>query len=390
MDDRNDEFWGHQYFLGENPPYEAVIQYSLKKQPKEAKLKITDALGKDVREVALTGNKLQPGFETACWDMRVEPIPMAAPAGATPGQAGGRGAGGGGQGGGGGRGGARGPVIPGIPTPQPDAGFMPENPCGGAGGGRGGGGGFGGGGGNAGPLVLPGTYNVALIVDGQTIETKPIKVVADPDVKMNDLQRKRYTDMLMDLHDMQRQGTPVQQALNSLFQQMSGVATRVKDSTSVPAAVKTQFEAFNKEFDTVRAKFGVPMAAGGGGRGGGGGAGGGRGGAPGAPAAQPAGGAAAPAAANLENTGGFNPAAFAGFGGGGRGQGLFNQASFLKTQISSFSELPSDGYIKQYNDLKLALPKAIIEAKAFLVKAAAMSDTLKKYDITLTAPPASK
>ncbi len=383
MDDRNDEFWGHQYFLGENPPYEAVIQFSLKKQPKEAKLKITDVLGKDVREVALTGNKLQAGFQTACWDMRVEPIPMAVPAGAAAGQAAGRGAGGG-------RGGARGPVIPGIPTPQPDAGYMPENPCGGAGGGRGGGGGFGGGGGNAGPLVLPGTYNVALVVDGQTVETRPIKVVADPEIKMNDLQRKRYTEMLMDLHDMQRKGTPVQQALNSLFQQMSGVAAKVKDSTNVPASVKTQFEAFNKEFDTVRTKFGVPMMAGGGGRGGGGGGGARGGGAPVAPAAQAAGGAAAAAAANVENTGGFNPAAFAGFGGGGRGQGLVNQASFLKIQISSFSELPSDSYVKQYNDLKLAMPKAIVEANAFLAKATAMSETLKKYDITLTAPPATR
>ena len=39
MDDRNDEFWGHQYFLGENPPFEAVIQYSLKQPAKEVKLK---------------------------------------------------------------------------------------------------------------------------------------------------------------------------------------------------------------------------------------------------------------------------------------------------------------------------------------------------------------
>ena len=29
-DDRNDEFWGHQFFIGENPPAEAVIQFHLK------------------------------------------------------------------------------------------------------------------------------------------------------------------------------------------------------------------------------------------------------------------------------------------------------------------------------------------------------------------------
>jgi hypothetical protein len=352
------------------------------------KLKITDALGKDVREVTLTGNKLQPGIQTGCWDMRAEPIPVSAPAGTTAPR--GTGAPGGAAGGAAAGRGARGPVIPGIPQPQPEAGYMPVNPCGGGAGARGGGGGggFGGGGGNAGPYVLPGTYNVALMVDGKAIETKPIKIVADPEIQMTDVQRKRYNDILMDLHDMQRKGAPVQQALNSLYSQMTDVAAKVKDATSMPAAVKTQFEAFNKEFDAVRVKFGVPQAAGGGGRGGGGGAGapaGGRGGAPGA-----AGGAAAPAAAaapNVENTGGFVPPQ-GGFGGapGGRAQGVISEANYLKGQIMSFWELPSDTLLKQYNDLKLAMPKAMLEATAFLKKAPAISDTLKKFNITLTAP----
>ena len=49
----------------------------------------------------------------------------------------------------------------------------------------------------------------------------------------------------------------------------------------------------------------------------------------------------------------------------------------------AFSEMPSDTVIKQYDDVKLALPKAISDANAFLVKAMTMSQTLKKYDITL-------
>ncbi len=379
MDDRNDEFWGHQYFMGENAPFEAVIQYQLKKPAKEVKLKITDALGKDVRELTMAGNKLQAGIQTGCWDMRLDAIPAIAQAGAA-GQAGGRGGGApGGQTGG--RGG-RGPVIPGIPAPLPPAGFEPMNPCGGgAGGGRGGGGGFGGGGGNAGPPVPPGTYNVALMVDGKTIETKPIKVALDQEVQLNDIQRKRYFDMLAELHEMQRKGAPVQQALNSLFTQMNDVTAKVKDAPSVPAATKTQFEAFTKEFDAVRAKFGVPMPTGGGGRGGGGGGPatpeGGRGGAA---------GGAAPTAANVENTGGFNPPMQGGFGAGGRTQGLVNLAASLKGQIMAFYELPSDSITKQYTDLKVAFPKALLEANAVLAKGMAMSDTLKKYGITLNAP----
>jgi photosystem II stability/assembly factor-like uncharacterized protein len=382
MDDRNDEFWGHQYFLGENPPYEAVVQYTLKKQANEVKLKITDALGKDVREVALTGNKLQPGIQTGCWDMRMEPIPVSAPAGAT-GQAGARG-GGAAPGAPAGRG-ARGPVIPGIPQPQPEPGYMPMNPCGGAAAGaRGGGaGGFGGAGGNAGPYVAPGTYNVALMVDGKAIETKPIKIVADPEIQMTDAQRKRHYDMQMDMHDMQRKGIEFQTALNSLFSQMSGVATKVKDSTAVPAAVKTQFEAFSKDFDAIRVKFNVPPTAPGGGRGGGAA---GRGAAGGAPGAAPA--AAAAANPNVEITGGFVPPAQGGFGapGGGRGQDLISQANYVKGQIGSFWEMPSDALMKQYNDIKLAFPKAVADANAFLLRAATMSQALKKYDIALTVP----
>ena len=380
MDDKNDEFWGHQYFLGENPPFEAVIQYHVKAQANDARLKITDSLGKDVREIPLTGDRLKPGIQTGCWDMRVEPIAAATP------QAGGRGGAGAEQAAGrggaaaggmaGGRGG-RGPVIPGIPAPQPEAGYMPSNPCGG--GGAGGGGGRGGGGGNAGPFVMPGTYSVALVVNGKPVETKPIKIVADPESQMTDVQRKRYNDILMDLHEMQRKGMPVQQALNSVFQQMSVVTTKVKESTSAPANVKTQFDSFNKEFDAVRAKFGVPAGAGGGrGGGAGGGATAGRGGAPGAAAG-------AAEAAGQEITGGFNPAQMMGFGGGGGG-GLVSRAGTLKGQIMSFWELPSDTLLKQYNELKLAFPKAILEANAFLAKGMAMSDSLKKYGIDLNVP----
>ena len=78
-DDKNDEFWGHQFFVGENPPTEAVIQFYLKSAAKEVKLKITDSLGKDVRTLTMAPARLAAGIQTACWDMRVEPI--AAPGG---------------------------------------------------------------------------------------------------------------------------------------------------------------------------------------------------------------------------------------------------------------------------------------------------------------------
>jgi hypothetical protein len=230
----------------------------------------------------------------------------------------------------------------------------PTNPCGGGGGGgRGGGGGFGGGGGSQGPLVLPGTYNVALVVDGKTVDTRPMRVVADPDSMLTDLQRRRYYDTVMDLHEIQRRGTEVANALNSMYLQMTDLGSKVP-SSSAPDAVKQQFEALNKEFNTVREKFGVPP-----------------------PPPQQGG--------------------FGGGGGGGRGGGapqepnnLLNRAGSVKGQILTFYDVPSDTLAKAYADVKATLPKAIQEANAFLARAATVSQALKKSDLTLTVPPTIK
>ena len=123
--DRNYEFWGNQVFYGENPPQSAVLSYFVKNKPNDVKLKITDAAGRDVREIAIPATAVKAGINSACWDLRVQPVP---PAVTFPGAQGG-----GGGGGGGGRGGGNQPADP--------FGFG----CGGGGGG-GGGGGFGGGG----------------------------------------------------------------------------------------------------------------------------------------------------------------------------------------------------------------------------------------------------
>jgi len=197
---------------------------------------------------------------------------------------------------------------------------------------------------------MPGTYNVALVVDGKTVETKPLKIVGDPGVTMTDLQRRRYNEIVMDLHDMQRRGTQMTNALNPFYTQMTDIAGKIGGMSNVPAPVKAQFEALNKEFDAVRVKFGVPPPPpqAGGGRGGGGG----------------------------------------GFGGGGGGSNtdVVNRAGNLKAAVSGIWEMPSDSLVKQYNDVKLALPKAIADANALLVKAMPVSQALKKYDLALTVP----
>ena len=80
--DRNYEFWGDQTFFGENPPQAAVISWLLKKPATSVALTVTDGSGRQVREISgpVLANSIKPGIQSACWDLRVQPVP--APAGA--------------------------------------------------------------------------------------------------------------------------------------------------------------------------------------------------------------------------------------------------------------------------------------------------------------------
>nr|MBA2258786.1 hypothetical protein [Acidobacteriota bacterium] len=263
--DRNYEFWGDQTFFGENPPQAAVLSWFNRKQVGDVKLRITDAGGREVREISgpVLSNSTRPGIQSACWDLRVQPAPAPDP-GSAPG--------------GGGRQGAV-PVVAGeggrqgLPAAASTVSAFGAG-CGSAGGGGGGGGfgGFGGGGASLGPFVLPGLYNVSLIVDGKTLESKPLRVMADKEVVLTEVERKRLYDMAMELHGLQHRANEAVAAISPVTRQMAAVMKQVTESTSVPADVETQTEAFNKELAALSAKL-TPAT---GGRGGGGG--GGRGG----------------------------------------------------------------------------------------------------------------
>ena len=73
--DRNYEFWGNQVFFGENPPQSALLSYFVKNKPAEVKLKVTDAAGREVREITIPAAAIKAGISSACWDLRVQPVP---------------------------------------------------------------------------------------------------------------------------------------------------------------------------------------------------------------------------------------------------------------------------------------------------------------------------
>ena len=196
---------------------------------------------------------------------------------------------------------------------------------------------------------MPGTYTVALMADGREVERKPMRVIMDPEVRFTDATRRRYNEIVMDLHDMQRRGTPVASTLSELAGEVRRASTAI-GSSNAPADVKAQFASFKTAFDASAAKFGVQTAS---------------------PDTTPA------------------PAGR----GGGRGGGaaapdlsVFGRVSALKTAIMNIWEFPSDALVKQYADVKAMLTPAITEANAVVTRARTMSTTLQRYNISMRVP----
>jgi photosystem II stability/assembly factor-like uncharacterized protein len=325
--DRNYEFWGDQAFFGENPPQAAVITWHLKKDVGNVALRISDAAGREIREISgqVLAASNKAGMQSACWDLRVQPVPA-------PDLGQGRGAQGGRQGGAPDQAG-------GAPQTEPQAARFGAG-CSGGGGGFGGFGG--GGGGNPGPYVLPGNYTVSLLVDGKSVGTRPLRVVGDPEVALTQAERKKLYDMAMELHGLQRRANDVIASIVPVQRQLPEVMKQVAAKPDLPADVKAQVEAFDKELTALVTAL-APQGGGRGGRGGGGGTG--------------------------------EPSAMA-------------KAAQAKNGVMG-GMWPTQSTLAAYNDAKTGVPAAISEANGMVTKARALSGALAKHGITLTvAPPA--
>ena len=187
--------------------------------------------------------------------------------------------------------------------------------------------------------MLPGSYTVALVVDGKTVATKPLRVVADPEVVLTQTERKRLYDMAMELHGLQQRASDVLASIVPVQRQMPEVMKQVTAKTDLPADVKTQTEAFDKELTALVTKLAPPQ----GGRGGGGG-----------------------------GRGGPEPSAIV-------------RATQAKNGLMG-GMWPTQSTIDAFNEAKTGVPAAITEANATLAKAQTVSAALAKHGITLTVP----
>jgi hypothetical protein len=169
----NDGNLGQRHWVGENPPYGAVIRYYLKSESREAvTATITDNAGTVVR--TLRNGARTAGVNQLVWDLRHDPAPGAEAAG--------------------GRGG------------------------GGRGGGRGGGGG---------PQVVPGDYQVTLRLAGREIR-KPLKVDLDPRANVTTADLVAQRDLGMNLRDLNGRVTAVVDRTDDLIRQLTALVENIR------------------------------------------------------------------------------------------------------------------------------------------------------------------
>ena len=206
-DDRERGFEGNMVFFGENPPFGARLLYHLGARADSVRLAISDAAGAPVRSLRDTTKAGIPaGVGSMVWDLRVEP----------------------------------------LPPPPSDSGAA-----------GGGGGGFFGGGASRGPLVLPGEYKAALVVNGREAATRTFSVRGEPDIQISDADRKTRFDALKEFQVLGNQVQHAQAALRRADRQLSEVKAAIKDTAGVAAPIRAALDSANKALDPLKKKFGV-------------------------------------------------------------------------------------------------------------------------------------
>jgi hypothetical protein len=186
---------------------------------------------------------------------------------------------------------------------------------------------------------MSGSYKVSLVVDGKTIDTKPLRVSDDPDVALTAVEKKRMFDQASEMHALQARVTDAVTAHRSLAQQVGELQTSVGSRTDVAADVKSSIEALKKDLDALAPKLAVPQ----GGRGGGGG------------------------------------------GRGGQNESLIAKIGQAKNGLMAGMS-PGEQTTSTYAEVKTQAPKAIADLNAAIAKATAVAASLKTYNLTLTVP----
>jgi photosystem II stability/assembly factor-like uncharacterized protein len=184
---------GAKPYRGPNPPYGAIITYSLKEKldPKaDMKLEVLDAAGKVIRKIDRFPR--EKGLNRASWDLRFDGATLRTP-----------------------------------PTTN-EVEF---------------------GGGPRGPLAVPGTYTIRLTAAGQTLE-KQVVVTLDSDLKATPADLKALLDLSLKLSDWQN-------SLNTALKKLDGLRAQLANTEKLDAAWTPKINDLRKALDEETLKLGM-------------------------------------------------------------------------------------------------------------------------------------
>lgn len=207
---------GDRRFWGKNPEPGAAITYHLRAAARSVTARISDAAGTTVRELPADdfAGSLGAGIHRVQWDLRHQPLPDS--------------------------------LV--------------------SGGGRSGG---------AGPFVLPGTYRVALLVDGREAGTKAVTLHGDPLSDISDADRRSWHDVSLAVHRLQGVAGIARLRVVALAEAFAALRALVDQAPAAPATVRTALDALQRDLSALARQFAValpgqPVPSGRGGGGGGG------------------------------------------------------------------------------------------------------------------------
>jgi photosystem II stability/assembly factor-like uncharacterized protein len=186
---------GQKYFIANNPPGGAIINYYLAEKAKERpKITILDKNRNVISELAVPN---ESGIQRVAWDLRYQ-----------------------------------------SPVPAPQLGEGQRR------------GGLGGA--VRGPRVLPGEYLVRLSVDGKET-TKSLIVEEDPRIEITTADAEARLKIMLAINKLQKSGFDAQRTLDNLRTQLNSVGESLKKQANVPQAVGSAVDSLLQEVRTVRA-----------------------------------------------------------------------------------------------------------------------------------------
>jgi photosystem II stability/assembly factor-like uncharacterized protein len=204
-DDRERGFEGNMIWLGQNPPFGARILYHLGAKADSVAVVVKDPAGAVVRTLRgfATKDGLARGVNSVVWDLQVEPIP--------------------------------GPK----PDTPPPPGANPD------------------GNGTQGPLVLPGEYQLTLVVNGKDAGTGKVQVQGEPAIVLSDADRRSRYEALRELQAVGNRVQHAAAALRKANDQLTQIKTALPDSSALPAPIRATLDSLTKALEPLKKTFGI-------------------------------------------------------------------------------------------------------------------------------------